>query len=245
MATKFLGRFAALVAVLSNRKRRRRLSRQTLDRLLDRADVPRSVTPELLTVARLAGLRLDGDGGGDEGGAAGKTEAEKAAAEKAALDEAAAKTAEGDPDEELLKGARNPDAVKKAIQAERESAKAADQKAKDAQAELEAERAKVKEYEDRDKSVQEKTEQRAADAEKTAKEATHKLLRIEVAGAKKLPASLASRLVGETKAELEADADELLKQVKEEDSVSVDGGARTATKADSPDSMIREMAGRR
>jgi colicin import membrane protein len=173
--------------------------------------------------------------------------AAKAAEEKAAADKAAAeaKAAETDPDEELLKGARNPDAVKNAIQAERENAKAAKKAAEDATAALEAERAKVKTFEDRDKSVQEKAEQEAADAKKEAKEATHKLLRLEVAGAKKVPPNLASRLVGETKAELEADADELLKSVKAEDMVSLDGGARKTSKTGTDmNQRIRDMAGR-
>jgi hypothetical protein len=175
--------------------------------------------------------------------AAAKAATEKAAADKATAE--AAKAAETDADDELLKGARNPDAVKNAIQAERENAKVAKKAAEDANAALEAERAKVKQFEDRDKSAQEKAEQDAADAKKEAKEATHKLLRLEVAGAKKLPTSLASRLTGETKAELEADADELLKLVKEQDTVSVDGGARKSSKT--PDDMnarIRAEAGR-
>jgi hypothetical protein len=178
-------------------------------------------------------------------------EAAKAAADKEAADKAAAEAAKADVgeevDEELLKDARNPDAVKRAIQAERENARTAKKDAEDAAKEAEALRAKVKEFEDRDKSEQEKAEQRATDAEKKAEAAEHKFLRLEVASAKKLPAKLASRLTGETKAELEADADELLKLVKEEDSVSVDGGARkaaTTSKVD-PDDSIRRMAGRR
>jgi len=169
--------------------------------------------------------------------AAAQAEADKAAA--------AAKAAEADPDGELLKGARNPDAVKNAIQAEREAAKAAKKAADDANAALEAERAKVKSFEDRDKSEQEKAEQRATDAETKAEKAEHKLLRLEVAADKKLPAKLASRLVGSTKAALEADADDLLKDVKEEDKVSLDGGARTPAKV--PEDMnarIRSAAGR-
>ncbi len=175
--------------------------------------------------------------------AAAKAAAEKETATKAA--EEAAKAAEVDPDAELLKDARNPDAVKRALDAERDRAKSAKKVADDAKAELEAERKKVKDFEDRDKSEQEKAEQRATEAEKKAEAAEHKLLRLEVAAAKKLPSTLASRLTGETKAELDADADELLKLVKEEDSVSVDGGARKSTKT--PEDMnarIRAAAGR-
>jgi hypothetical protein len=175
--------------------------------------------------------------------AAAKAAAEKEAADKAAAE--AAKAAEADPDAELLKDARNPDAVKRAIQAERDNAKAAKKAAEDASKEAENLRAKVQEFEDRDKSEQEKAEQRAADAEAKAEKAEKKLLRLTVASEKKLPAELADRLQGETQAELEADADKLLKWAKAEDSVSVDGGARKSTKA--PEDMnarIRAAAGR-
>jgi len=181
---------------------------------------------------------------GDEAAAA-TAAAEKAAAEKATADTEAAKAAETDADDELLKDARNPDAVKAALKTERENAKAAKAKADDALAKLAAEEKKVKGFEDRDKTEQEKLEQKAADAEKAKEAAEHKLLRLEVASDKKLPPKLAARLVGDTKAELEADADELLKDVKTEDSVSVDGGARRSTKApDDMNSLIRAEAGR-
>lgn len=175
--------------------------------------------------------------------AAAKAAAEKEAADKAV--EAAKADAGEEIDDELLKAANNPNAVRKAIQAERERAKAAKKTADDANAALEAERKKVKDYEDRDKSEQEKAEQRAADAEKKAEQAEARLLRLTVASDKKLPSDLADRLRGETKAELEADADKLLEWAKKEDSVSVDGGARKQAAAkSSPDSMIRQMAGR-
>lgn len=174
--------------------------------------------------------------------------AAKAAAEKAAADatakEAEAKAAETEEDD-LLKGAQNPDAVRNAIKAERERAKVAKKVADDATSEAEKLRAKVQEFEDRDKSEQEKAEKRAKDAEDKATKAEHKLLRLEVASAKKVPANLASRLVGENKAELEADADELMKSVKADDTVTLDGGARkTAKSGTDMNQRIREMAGR-
>lgn len=233
MATKFLGRFAALVAVLFNRPLRVKLGD---------AGVAHFYPARGLVLPVIAGA--DGEGeGGDEGDAAAKAAAEKEAAEKA---EAEKKAAEEQSDEdELLKSADNPDAVKKAIQAERANAKVAKKAAEDAAAEAEKLRAKVQEFEDRDKSEQEKAEKRAADAEAKAEKAEKKLLRLTVAGRKKLPVDLASRLQGETEAELEADADNLLKLVKEQDTVSVDGGARRSTKT--PDDMnarIRAEAGR-
>jgi hypothetical protein len=182
--------------------------------------------------------------------AEGAEDAAKAAAEKAAADaaakEAETKAAKAEADEDdLLKGAQNPDAVRNAIKAERERAKVAKKAADDATSEAEKLRAKVQEFEDRDKSEQEKAEKRAKDAEDKATKAEHKLLRLEVAADKKVPANLASRLVGETKAELEADADELLKSVKADDSVKLDGGARKPAKSGTDmNQRIREMAGR-
>lgn len=139
-----------------------------------------------------------------------------------------------DADADLLKGAENPDAVKRALSAERSRAKEAEDRAKAAEA-------KAKEYEDRDKSEQQKLEERASEAEKTATEAAQKLLRYEVAAAKKVPLELADRLRGEDKAAMEADADELLKLVKAEASTpDLDGGARaTAGDPTDMDSLIR------
>jgi hypothetical protein len=170
---------------------------------------------------------------GEEDAAAKEAAEKKAAEEKAAAEKAAA-----DPDAGLLAGARDPDAVRNALKAEREAAKAAKKTADDLAA-------KVKEFEDRDKSEQEKAEQRAVDAEKKAAEAEKTLLRLTVASKKKLPAELASRLQGETEEELKADADKLLKLVKAENSTGFDGGARTsADSGEDMNSRIRRAAGR-
>ena len=56
-------------------------------------------------------------------------------------------------------------------------------------------------------------EDRVAEIERQAKESEARALRAEVANAKGLTASQAKRLVGSTKEELEADADELLKDI--------------------------------
>lgn len=173
---------------------------------------------------------------------AAKAAAEKQAAEKAAAD---AKASAAGTDDDLLKGARDPDAVRNALKTEREAARAAKEEAKAAQAEAKKLADQVKKFEDRDKSEQEKAEQRAADAEKEASTAKRKLLRLEVGSDKKLPLELAELLSGDTKEEMEAHADKLAKVVKAEDTVSLDGGARKSTKA--PDDMnarIRAAAGR-
>lgn len=95
------------------------------------------------------------------------------------------------------------DAGKKALDAMKAQRNAAQTELKKAQAAL-------KEIEDRGKSEAEKVAERLAVAEKTAAEATAKALRLEVAAAKGLTAKQAARLVGATREELEADADELL-----------------------------------
>lgn len=174
--------------------------------------------------------------------------AAKAAAEKATADEAAkeaeAKAAEAEEDD-LLKGAQNPDAVRNALKAERERARAAKKDADEKSAEAEKLRAQVQKYEDSKKSDQEKAEQRAKDAEGKAAKAEQKLLRLEVGRDKKLPSELAELLSGDTKEEMEAHADKLAKVVKAEDTVKLDGGARQAAKGGTDmTQMIRQMAGR-
>jgi hypothetical protein len=139
--------------------------------------------------------------------------------------------------EEVAQQADKPDAVRRALQAERESAK-------EAKARAEELAAKVKEFEDRDKSEQEKLEERAALAETKAATLEAKMLRLEVAGAKKLPQELADRLQGETKEDLEADADRLLDLVKTEaPAVDVDAGKGTAAEATSMNDLLRSRAG--
>ena len=67
-------------------------------------------------------------------------------------------------------------------------------------------RLKLKEYEDRDKTEAERISERLAEAEKRALDAD----RLEIALEKGLTKSQAKRLVGSTREELEADAEELL-----------------------------------
>jgi hypothetical protein len=77
--------------------------------------------------------------------------------------------------------------------------------------EAETLRTKLKEFEDRDKTEIQKANERAEAAEKLA--ATHETsaLRLSVAFEKGLTPAQAKRLVGSTRDELEADADEVLK----------------------------------
>lgn len=72
-------------------------------------------------------------------------------------------------------------------------------------------RLKLKEYEDRDKSELEKLVESQAAAERRASDAELRATRLEVAAGKGLTAAQAKRLVGATREELEADADEILR----------------------------------
>jgi beta-glucosidase-like glycosyl hydrolase len=202
-----------------------------LDEAAELADLLRPSWGPMSRDLRASGVPLNEGESGDEGGDKG---AEGKEAERP-------EPAEPEIDEAILAGAEKPDAVRNAIKAERERAAEAERRAKEAEG-------KVREFEDRDKSEQEKAEQRASEAEQKANEATTKLLRLEVAGAKKLPLELAERLRGDTKEALEKDADALLKLVKEGEAdggrTSFEAGAagRTSTNANDPDALIRQMA---
>ncbi|MER7833485.1 hypothetical protein [Streptomyces sp. NPDC095602] len=98
------------------------------------------------------------------------------------------------------------DAGKKALAEERRARREAEARLK----ELEPLAAKARELEDASKSEAEKLAERAAEAERRAAEAELRALRLEVATAKGLTPTQAKRLVGATREELEADADDLL-----------------------------------
>jgi hypothetical protein len=105
------------------------------------------------------------------------------------------------------------DAGKKALDEERAARREAEKTRKDLEArlkELEPLAAKAKKLEEASKTEAEKLTERATAAEKRATDAESKALRMEVAAAKGLTQAQAKRLVGATKEELEADADELL-----------------------------------
>ncbi|MEU8186021.1 hypothetical protein [Micromonospora carbonacea] len=76
--------------------------------------------------------------------------------------------------------------------------------------EAETLRLRLKEYEDRDKSEAEKTAERLTAAEQRAEQAELRALRLEVAAEKGLTPAQAKRLVGASREELEADADDIL-----------------------------------
>lgn len=98
----------------------------------------------------------------------------------------------------------DPDAgAKTALEAERKARREAEKQLRDVQAQL-------KELSDKDKSEVEKLRDEVAALSKERDEHANKVLRAEVAMAKGLTAAQAKRLVGATKEDLEADADEIL-----------------------------------
>lgn len=120
------------------------------------------------------------------------------------------------------------DAGKKALDSERRERRAAEKRT----SELEA---RLKEFEDRDKSEAERLAERAEAAEKRAAEIESRAMRLEVAHEKGLTPGQAKRLVGSTRDELEADADEILRDFPTKPGRprgDVDQGARTTTKAE-------------
>jgi hypothetical protein len=144
-------------------------------------------------------------------------------------------------DAALLAAANNPDAVKAALDREREAAKAARKEADDA-------KAKVKEFEDAQLSEQEKKDKEKAEADQRATVAETKALKYEVAAEKGVPLAQAHRLQGTTKEELETDADAFLKDVKPGGGGGgqLDGGPRGAVETpEDMDAAIRAAAGYR
>lgn len=121
--------------------------------------------------------------------------------------------------------------------------------------EAETLRLKLKEYEDRDKTNEQKleerataAEERATAAERAAADVTTQLARYQVAVDKGLPAELAARLQGSTPEELAADADNLLAIFGSATSAtSFDGGARTpaGTGQSMNDLIRRQLSGGR
>lgn len=78
--------------------------------------------------------------------------------------------------------------------------------------ELEGYETRLKELEEADKSELEKANTKAADAERRVAAAEAKMLRYEIAAEKGLTLAQAKRLVGDSREELESDADELVEQ---------------------------------
>lgn len=97
---------------------------------------------------------------------------------------------------------------------------------------------KLKELEDADKSEIDKLKEAAATEKRRADEAEARALRLEIAGEKGLTAAQAKRLVGSTREELEADADELLEAFGSK-SAADEGKNGKSDKSDKPDARRR------
>jgi len=145
--------------------------------------------------------------------------------------------------DDIAAQAEKPDAVSKAIKAEREAAKDARRRAEEAEA-------KVKEYEDAQKSEQQKLEEAAVAAKEEADALRKQItdlevarLRTEIVTEKNLPLKMAERLKGNTREEIEADADALLEDLGTlpgETPPPGDGGARTPVQPKDLQDEIRE-----
>lgn len=111
------------------------------------------------------------------------------------------------------------DAGKRALDAERK-------RARDEKKRADELAARLKEIEDKDKSETEKLSGKLTEAEQRAASAEARAMRLEVAHDKALTTAQANRLVGTTKEELEADADELLAQFSPKETQDDDEGRR-------------------
>lgn len=130
-------------------------------------------------------------------------------------------TADAQPDAaKVPDGARNPDAVQRALDAERKAAKEARKRADELAA-------KVDEFEQRDKSEIEKAQTQAEKAVKRAQGAEAQLLRYEVAQEKEVPAKLVPLLNATEREALEQQADLILEAAKpSEPQTEFDAGVR-------------------
>ena len=112
-------------------------------------------------------------------------------------------------------------------------------RARKAESEAKELAARVKEYEERDLSEQERLAKAAEEAKVAAESAEAENLRLRIAVEKGLPLDLADRMVGKTREELEADADQLAGFIKPREVRDFDGGARQSVKGIDRDEAIR------
>jgi len=132
------------------------------------------------------------------------------------------------------------DAGKRAIAEERAARREAEKQRKELEArlkELEPLAAKAKRLEEASKSEAEKLSEKLSAAETRAAEAEQRLLRAEVAAEKGLTAKQARRLVGTTREELEADADDLLAVFGASKDPEADGAGKPKTSRTPPEKL--------
>lgn len=119
------------------------------------------------------------------------------------------------------------DGSQRALAAERRARRTAEKTLKELQAKLQG-------LEDKDKTEAQRLTDAVTVAEKRAYDAEQSLLRIEVGADKGLSAAQAKRLVGATREELEADADELLATFGAAGASKPESDAGAASAADKP-----------
>lgn len=112
-------------------------------------------------------------------------------------------------------------------------------RARKAEAEAKELAARVQEFEERDLSEQERLAKSAEEARVAAEKAEAENLRLRIAVEKGLPLDLADRMVGQTREELEADADNLSAFIRPREVRDFDGGARQSVKTIDRDEAIR------
>jgi len=112
-------------------------------------------------------------------------------------------------------------------------------RARKAESEAKELAARVKEFEERDLSEQERLAKTAEEARVAAERAESENLRLRIAVEKGLPIDLADRMVGKSREELEADADELAAFIKPPEVRDFDGGARKSVKGIDRDEALR------
>lgn len=125
-------------------------------------------------------------------------------------------TPDPEPDPvEIPEGARNPDAVQRLIDKERQAAREANARRRELEQQLK----------DREEAAL-PLEQQVSAATKRAEDAEHRALRFEIGLTHKLPTELVDRLKGTTKDEIEEDAKSLLSFLgtKPTPAPSADGG---------------------
>jgi transposase len=112
-----------------------------------------------------------------------------------------------------------PQSIKDILEKERKAARDADRRAKAAEK-------KAQEYEDRDKTAEEQAKSQAERAEARAADAEKRLIRMQVALEKKVPADLMEFLSGDDRAEIEKKADALMAHLKPAAARDFDSGPR-------------------
>lgn len=197
-----------------------------LDDALELAELFKPSWEPMSRALRESGVPLnegDGDGGGDGSGGDGSSGGDGDGNGEGGGKSGDGKVELSEADQKVISEAKDPDAVRNLITREREARQRADKKATE-------EAAKAKKLEDAKKSDQEKLEDERDTLKTEGADAKSEALRLRVAIEKKVPADLADRLRGETKEELEADADKLLEWAKS--SATEDGDGTTSTSLD-------------